>query len=77
MDREIIKLNNSQWCDLAFEDYLEVDGIEIPIEIKSRQLEGGGWHTEGYSLVFKRLSDNKYFEIIRTRIKWIGELHRF
>jgi hypothetical protein len=63
MDREVIKLNNSQWCDLAFEDYLEIDGVEIPIEIKSRQHEGGGRHTESYSLVFKRLSDNKYFRI--------------
>lgn len=61
MEREVIKLNNEQWCDLAHEDYLQINGVEIPIEIKDRKHVGGGRHTESYSLVFKRLSDGKYF----------------
>ena len=70
MEREVIKLDNQQWCNLACEDYFEIDGVEIPIEVKVRKHEGGGRHTESYSLVFKRLSDNKYFRIgYKTSVK--------
>jgi hypothetical protein len=63
MDREIIKLNNQQWQDVAIEEYLEIDGIEIPIREINRKFTGSGKHTEHHKLVFQRLSDEKYFEV--------------
>ena len=64
MDREIIKLNNEQWNTIAIEDYLEnPDGTNVPIEIKDRKYSGSSRHTEHHSVVFKRLSDNKYFSL--------------
>jgi hypothetical protein len=63
MEREVIKLNNEQWYDLAHEDYLEINGVEIPIEIKDRKYTGSGRHTEHHRVVFKRLSDGKYFSL--------------
>ena len=63
MDREVIKLNNEQWCSVAIENYLELNGVEIPIEIVSEKHTGSSRHTEHYRLVFRRESDNKFFEL--------------
>lgn len=63
MEREIIKLNNEQWNTIAIEDYLEVDGLDVPIEIKDRKYTGSGRHTEHHNVVFKRLSDGKFFKL--------------
>lgn len=61
MGREKIKLSNSQWCDLVYEEYLEIDGKETPIEIIESIYDGSGRHTEQHHKIFKRLSDNKFF----------------
>lgn len=63
MEREIIKLNNQQWQDIVHEGCLEIDEVEIPIKEVSRKYTGSGRHTEYHTLVFQRLSDNKYFKV--------------
>lgn len=63
MDREIIKLNNQQWKDVAQEVYLEVDGVEVPIKEIRYDYVGSGRHTEHHTLVFQRVSDGKYFKV--------------
>lgn len=62
-EREEIKLTNSQWCNLVWENYLEIDGKEIPIKEIERNYDGSRRHTEEHHLIFERLSDNKFFRI--------------
>ena len=62
-EREKIKLTNSQWCELVHENYLKIDGKEVKIEEIERNYDGSRRHTEDHHLIFKRLSDNKYFKI--------------
>lgn len=64
VEREKIKLTNQQWNYLAMESYLEDEnGDEIEIEEIERNYEDTGRHTEHHHLIFKRLSDNKYFKV--------------
>lgn len=63
MEREKIKLTNSQWSDVVWEDYLEIDGENVPIEEVEIGYEGSGRHTERHYKIFRRLSDNKYFRV--------------
>lgn len=61
MDREIIELDNQQWQNVACEEYFEINGVEIEIKVVTRKHVGSGRHTESYFLVFKRISDGKFF----------------
>lgn len=63
MERDKIKLTNEQWCDLVYENYLEIDGVEIKIEEIQRNREASHRHTEQYEVVFKRLDNNKFYKI--------------
>lgn len=64
MERELINIPNSKWCDLVHELYLTDDnGEEIEIEEIERSYHGSGRHTEHHSLIFKRVTDNKFFKI--------------
>jgi translation elongation factor P/translation initiation factor 5A len=62
-NREIIKLDSDILKDLVFEEYLNINGKEIEIEIVENKYESTGRHQEYHSLVFKRLSDNKFFRV--------------
>ena len=62
--REVIKIPESKWCDLVHELYLTDDnGEEIEIEEIERSYRGSGRHTEHHSLIFKRVTDNKFFKV--------------
>lgn len=63
MEREIIKLTNSQWCDLVWENYLEIDGVKIEFEEIQENYDGSRRHTEDHHKILKRKSDGKYFRI--------------
>ena len=63
MEREKIKLTNSQWCDLVWENYLEIDGVEIEFEEIQENYDGSRRHTEDHHKILKRESDGKYFRI--------------
>ena len=63
MEREVIKLTNAQWRNLVQEEYLELDGKEVDIEVVTEEYDGSGRHTEYHYMIFKRLSDEKFFRI--------------
>lgn len=63
MEREKIKLTNSQWRDLVWENYLVIDGKEIKITNIKEEYHGSSRHTEQHSLIFQRKSDSKYFNV--------------
>lgn len=61
---EKILLNNEQWRNLIHEEYLEInENEEIDIEIIEREYSSSGRHTEYWYLIFKRLSDGKFFKV--------------
>ena len=63
MEREKIKLTNSQWRDMVQENYLKIDGVDIDITIVQEEYESSGRHTEHHYIVFQRESDKKFFRI--------------
>lgn len=64
LQREKIKLTNEAWQSLVNEEYLEdSEGNEIKIEEIEDNYDYSGRHTEHHHLIFKRLSDNKYFKV--------------
>ena len=64
-EREIIKLNDKQWEELVCHSFLiGEDNNEIPIkEIERIHL---AFKSPVHHLVFKRISDNKYFKVKYT-----------
>lgn len=70
MEREKIKLTNSQWENIVNENYLEINGEEIPIKQVQNNYDGSGRHTEMHHIIFQRLFDNKYFRVdFETSVK--------
>lgn len=63
MEREKIKLTNEQWRDLVWELYFEIDGKRVEIKEIQRDYHDSRRHTEQHSLIFKRISDGKYFRL--------------
>lgn len=63
MERELIKLNNQQWCSLVWENYLNIDGKEIEFEEIEEVYLGSRRHTEEHYKILKRLSDEKFFRV--------------
>ena len=63
MEREVIKLTNSQWRELVFENYLEINGEVIKFEEIEDNYDGSRRHTEDHHKILKRISDNKYFRL--------------
>lgn len=61
--RETIKLTSDKLRDLVYESYLVIDEKDIPIEEIQKEYNSSGRHQEYWTLVFKRLSDNKFFRI--------------
>jgi hypothetical protein len=62
-EREKITLTNEQWKDLVQENYLEIHGQEIKIEEIETNYDGSRRHTEEHHLIFKRVSDGKFFKV--------------
>jgi hypothetical protein len=61
IEREIIKLTSDQVRDIVFENYLEINDVDIPIEgIETKYIKSGR-HQEYHTKVFQRLTDKKYF----------------
>lgn len=63
MEREKIHLTNEQWSSLVWENYLEVDGVEIDFEEIQDNYDESNRHTESHHKIIKRLSDAKYFRL--------------
>ena len=64
MERELIDIPNSKWCDLAMELYLtDEKGNKVEIEEVERKYLGSGRHTEHHCLIFKRVLDGKFFSL--------------
>ena len=63
MEREKIKLTNSQWRDLVWENYLEIDGKEIEFEEIQENYDGSRRHTEDHHKILQRVSDKKFFRL--------------
>lgn len=64
MEREEIKVSEDKWCDLVHELYFTDDeGKEIEIEEVQRNYKSSGRHTEYWEMIFKRVSDGKFFKI--------------
>lgn len=63
MDRDVIKLTNQQWENLVQEDYLEIDGEHIHIEVVQENYNDSGRHTEYHDKVFKVISTGKFYRI--------------
>ena len=59
--KEIIKLTSNELRDLVYEEYLKVNEESIPIEVVENEYDDSGRHQEYHHIVFKRLSDGKYF----------------
>tara|TARA_R110000850_G_scaffold34024_1_gene92235 strand:- start:37729 stop:38028 length:300 start_codon:yes stop_codon:yes gene_type:complete len=64
MERDKIKLSNSQWRDLVQEEYLDMGNSEIEIKIMDREYESSGRHKERHNLVFQRLDNNKFYRVV-------------
>ncbi len=58
---EKIKLTSDELRNLVYEEHLNINGEEIPIEIVENEYDDSGRHQEYHHIVFKRLEDNKYF----------------
>ena len=63
MEREKIKLSNSQWHDLVWENYLVIGEAEIEFEEIQENYDGSRRHTEDHHKILRRKSDGKYFRI--------------
>lgn len=63
MEKEIIKLTDTQWRDLVQEEYLQIDDTEVEIKVVEVGYDGSGRHTEQHHLIFQRVSDGKYFRV--------------
>ena len=64
MEREKIKVPNNKWCDLVWELYFtDEEGNDIEIEEVERNYDGSRRHSEDHHLIFKRVSDGKFFKI--------------
>lgn len=63
MEREKIKLTNDQWYSLVYENYIEIEGVEIEFEEIEDNYDGSGRHTEDHHKILKRKSDEKYFKL--------------
>ena len=64
MSRDLINVPNSKWYDLVHELFF-TDENNIPVEIQEieRKYVGSRRHTEHHYLIFKRVSDSKFFKI--------------
>lgn len=70
MERETLKLTNDQWRDLVVENYLEINGEEVEIDIVAEEYDGSGRHTEYHHIIFERVSDGKFFKVgYKTSVK--------
>jgi hypothetical protein len=63
MERETIKLSNSNWSNLVWENYIEIDGVTIQFTEVEDIYDGSRRHTEDHHKILKRNIDNKYFSI--------------
>ena len=64
LEREVITLTNKQWRTLVNNESLkDSEGNKIEIKEIERNHLDTKRHTEVYELIFKRLSDNKYFNV--------------
>jgi hypothetical protein len=63
MEREKIKLNNDQWQNIVWENYIEIDGAEIEFEEIQDNYDGSRRHTEDHHKILKRVPDGKYFKV--------------
>jgi hypothetical protein len=63
MEKEIIKLTNEQWRNLVQEEFLEIDGEEVAIQIIQQNYDGSRRHTEDHHMIFQRLLDGKFFRV--------------
>ena len=60
--REKFEISSDELKNLVYEEYLEINGKDIPIEeIETKYIQSGR-HQEYHSLIFKRLSDGKFFK---------------
>lgn len=63
MEREKIKLTNSQWRDIIYENYLEINGNSIELKEIQDNYDDSRRHTECHHKILKRVIDNKFFKI--------------
>ena len=63
MEREKIKISNSQWSSVVYEESLKIDGKNVEIVEVERAYDSSRRHTEEHHLIFKRVSDGKFFRI--------------
>lgn len=63
MEREIIKLSNKQWENIVFENYIEIDGVEVSFEEIQDNYDGSRRHTEDHHKILRRLLDGKFFRV--------------
>lgn len=61
--REKIELTSDSLRNLVYEEYLMIADEEVHIEVVDTKYEESSRHQEYHSLVFERLSDNKFFRI--------------
>ena len=61
MEREKIELTEQQHSDLCMEEYLELNGDKIDIQIVENEYTSSGRHQEYHTLVFKIISTGKYY----------------
>lgn len=63
MEREKFILNNSQWQSLVYENYFDLNGVEIDFNEIEFHYDGSSRHTEAHHKILKRISDGKYFRV--------------
>lgn len=61
--RETITIPSMALRDLVYEDFLVINGKNIPVEEIRNEYDSTGRHQEYWTKIFKRLKDNKYFSI--------------
>jgi hypothetical protein len=61
--REKLSLTYEEHMNLCSEDFLQINGIEIPIDVVSKKYGSGGRHQEYWDMIFERTSDHVFFEV--------------
>jgi len=63
MEREKIKLSNEEWCNLVWENYINLDGVEVSFTEIQSNYDGSRRHTEDHHKILKRNIDGKFFRV--------------
>lgn len=63
MERKELKLNSQEHQDLCIENYLVIDGKEVPIKIIKNEYVSGTRHTEVWEMIFMIIESEEYYSI--------------